>query len=158
VVDGSVPDHEFMALLVHECGHVIHGNLGGTQASGESAFHDGNQIFYADSPAAAFFSISWQNEHVMRRSAANNDFVSGYAKSDPFEDFAETFAAYVLHRDMLVTRAATNAAIAAKLAWMDTMFPGASAIAKTQFSWKGSIPWDITKLPYAWTAQLVASN
>ncbi len=147
ILDGSVSDEEFLSLLVHECGHVTHGNLTGTRASGNSAFLDGRDRFFVDSPAAAFFAISWENENVLHERALSQDFVSGYAKTDAFEDFSESFAAYVLHRELLRERAKTNAAIAAKLAWMEAYVPlQENALATSTYVMDAAIPWDITKL------------
>lgn len=148
ILDGSVPDDEFVALLTHECAHVIHGNLLGTATAGASAFRDGNEIFFKNSLAAAFWSISWTKEKQKRADAADQDFISGYAKTDAFEDFAETFAAYVLQRDMLRERALTNAALAAKLAWMETNVPlQEDVLGNGTAVWEQTVPWDITKLP-----------
>lgn len=147
MVNGTVSDSEFVGLLVHECGHVTHGNLTGSSQSGASDFADGQDIFYSDAPVVRFFSISWTTERVLRQDAAKEDFVSGYAQSDAFEDFAETFTAYILHRDMLQERAQENSAIAAKLHWMETYFPLAeNALATDRYVWNGEIPWDATKL------------
>ena len=153
ILDGSVPDEEFAALLVHECGHVIHGNLQGTFASGLSAFADGPNPFYADSPMVAFWNVSWKTS-ATRKAGKDADFVSGYAKSDPFEEFAETFAAYVLQRDALRERAKTNEAIAAKLFWMDVHLPVAEdLLGDGTATWDGTVPWDVTKLPLTLAAR-----
>lgn len=148
ILDGSVPDEEFAALLVHECGHVIHGNTHGTTTAGQTAFTDGPHPFYADSPMVAFWNISWKNSSTRLASSRDTDFVSGYAKSDPFEEFSETFAAYVLQRDSLRERAKSNDVIAAKLFWMDVNLPLVeNAVGDGTASWDGTVPWDVTKLP-----------
>lgn len=148
ILDGSVPDAEFAALLAHECGHVINGNLRGTEASGDSGYRDGPDVFYKDGPAVAFWSISWNATGTKKAGMKDADFVSGYAKSDQYEDFAETFAAYVLQRDMLRARADANAVIAAKLAWMETHLPLAEdPLGDGTAESTGKVPWDITKLP-----------
>lgn len=150
IVDGTAPDEEFAALLTHECGHVISGNLQGTPAAGESDFRDGKDSFYRDGSVVGFFSISWENERTMKKGTKDADFVSGYASSDIFEDFAETFAAYVLQRPYLRQRAKTNAAIAQKLAWMEQNIPlSEQALGTSTYAGGKSIPWDVTKLPYA---------
>jgi hypothetical protein len=150
IIDGSVPDEEFMALLTHECGHVIHSNWQGNPASGESAFKDGATPFYNDSPVVAFFSIAWENEHVMRRGVGAKDVVSGYAKSDAFENFAETFTLYALHPDAIAAQAQDSAIIARQLTWMRTYLPMGTILSKSAYSWNGKAPWDVTRLPYAW--------
>lgn len=147
VLDGTVPDSEFVALLTHECGHVIHGNLSGTVGLAPSGFADGKQIFTSDSPVVRFFQISWMTENVLRKGAKDRDFVSGYGKTNAFEDFAEFLVAYVLHPDYVAARAQKNAAIKAKLAWMEKELPlDHSMIAESTATWNGTVPWDMTKV------------
>lgn len=150
IIDGTAPDAEFAALLVHECGHVTHANLHGNPQSGESPFRDGKAAIYNDAPITSFFAISWMTEGVLKQDAnKKTDFVSGYAQSDAFEDFAETFAMYILHRQALRERAATSPAIAAKLAWMEAHLPIAENIlGESAYTWNKQVPWDVTKLPY----------
>lgn len=149
IIAGNVSDEEFAALLTHECGHVIHSNMMGTSYASATDFRDGKDMFYADSPVVSFFSISWTEADVLRAEAKKADFVSGYADSDAFEDFAETFAMYILHRDAFEQRAKTNTAIAAKLDWMKTNLPMANdAMGASRYSWDKVVPWDVTKLPY----------
>ncbi len=153
IIDGTAPDEEFVGLLVHECGHVTHANMLGSVSSGESAFRDGKSIFYNDSAIVSFFSISWTTETIRTYASKDADFASGYGKSDAFEDFAETFALYILHRDAFEERAQTNTAMAKKLAWMEANFPIAENVLGTdQYSWDKKVPWDVTKLPYALSA------
>lgn len=150
ILDGSVNDTEFTALLIHECGHVISGNMTGTSQSGESSFRDGKSPFYNDGAAVSFFSVSWENERTLKKGTKDADFISGYASSDIFEDFAETFAAYVLQRPYLRKRAETNKAIAQKLAWMESNIPlSETAVGNTTYKGTKDVPWDVTKLPYA---------
>lgn len=149
ILDGSVPDDEFVALLIHECGHVTSGNMKGTSDAGATAFRDGKELFYANSPAAQFFAISWQTTNIRTRGTSTRDYVSGYARSDAFEDFAETFAMYILHRPALRERAKTNTAIAQKLAWMETYLPlPENTFGISQYTWDGTVPWDVTRLEY----------
>lgn len=149
IIAGNVSDEEFAALLTHECGHVIHSNMTGTSYAGATDFHDGKDVFYADSPVVSFFAISWTEANVLRADSKKADFVSGYADSDAFEDFAETFAMYILHRDAFEQRAKTNTAIAAKLDWMKTNLPMPNdAMGTSRYSWDKVVPWDVTKLPY----------
>jgi hypothetical protein len=148
ILDGTVPDAEFIALLVHECGHVIHSNLQGNPASGTSAYRDGKLAYYNDSPIVSFMSLSWETENILREDAAPNRFFSGYAQSDAHEDFSETFAAYVLLPEYAASMAKSNPILAAKLQWMKENLPLEKTIAATTYAWDGEIPWDVTKLPY----------
>jgi hypothetical protein len=151
IVSGNESYAEFAALIVHECGHVISANLMGHPRSGASAFKDGNDVFAKDSETAAFFAISWKTETKQKRGNAKEDFVTGYASSDAFEDFAETFATYVLQRASLEERAKTNASMALKLDWMKTYLPmPANTLGTASYMWDKKVPWDSTKLAYTW--------
>lgn len=148
ILAGNVSDTEFTGLLTHECGHVIHSNLMGTSAGSKTTFVDGKDVFMSNSPIVGFFAISWSEENVLRAGAGEKDFVSGYAEADAFEDFAETFAMYVLHRDALELRAKTNSSIAAKLAWMEQNLPTTNnLLGQSTYKWEKTVPWDVTKLP-----------
>lgn len=148
ILDGSVPDTEFAALLVHECGHVISGNLVGSADSGDSGYRDGSEIYFQSSPMVTFWNIAWTTTGTKKPGMTDNDFISGYAQSDPYEAFAELFAAYVLQRDMVRTHANNNETIALHLAWMEATFPlPEDPIGNGTATWTGAVPWDITKLP-----------
>ncbi|HVW66241.1 MAG TPA: hypothetical protein VHA78_00750 [Candidatus Peribacteraceae bacterium] len=152
IIDGHAVGNEFVGLMVHECGHVIHGNLLGDITSGASNFTDGNDVFAKDSPAAAFFSISWSTPNVMKAGLTKKDFVSGYAQTNCFEDFAETFTGYVLERPWMETRAKSDPIIAAKLQWMEANLPlPANLLGTGTEQWTGTVPWDATKLAYVWS-------
>ena len=152
IVDGTLPDNEFRAVLVHEMlGHLFElGCLTGTQQVGASSFKDGSDPVYLDDPSLAFYRISWTDGKTRRPEGKAEDFVSGYAMTDPFEDLAESMAYYVLNRDSFIERARTNEAIATKFKWMVTFLPLPSVTVNRATLWSGSIPWDATKLPYAW--------
>lgn len=44
-----------------------------------------------------FYKISWDNVTVIKANSEKKDFVSGYAMTNQYEDFAETYTYYVLH-------------------------------------------------------------
>lgn len=147
MVDGTAGDAEFLSLITHECGHVMHGNLLGNSRTGQSAFHDGSDTFAADSAAAAFFSISWTSERILKAEAVSKDFASGYAASDAFEDFAETFTLYVMHRNAFREQAKHSTAMARKLQWMEIFAQvPENSLGFSGYSWSGTVPWDATRL------------
>ena len=159
IISGTVPRQEFRALLIHELGHVF--DLSGEQAclsvtkeSGYSTFRDGSELFYWNDPSVAFYQISWINEKTKRYQVKSEDFVTGYASWDPFEDFAESFAYFLLQNETFRKRALTNTAMAAKYKWFQTyLFPEDMHIATGKNSWNGIVPWDATKLAYSWHPQ-----
>jgi len=156
IVNGNVPDREFMALLVHECGHVVDiGSLRGTLDSGRSSFVDGNMPIFTDDPSVAFYQISWITPAINQPGSAEADFVSGYAMWDPFEDFAETFAYYALQRKEFQRLAEKNPVMKAKYDFMErAVFSGEQPVALGKHVRGRAAPWDVTKLPYMWIAKL----
>lgn len=153
ILDGTVADAEFRALFVHESGHNWDlGCLRGTQASGKSAFSDGDEPIYKDDPSLNFYRISWITSSVQKSNANPEDFVSGYASYNIFEDFAESFAYFVLQNDVFAERAQENEALAMKYAFFrDVLFDGnIPQLATGKSVYKGKAPWDVTKLAYSW--------
>lgn len=155
IVIGTVPDNEFRALVTHECGHVTDiGGIRGSSASGVSGFLDGNTPVFNDDPSVAFYRISWVNSFVNHPGSKDSDFVSGYAETDPFEDFAESFAFYALQKKEFQRLAKTNPVLKAKYDFMDrVVFNGNPEFASSSYKRGGRVPWDVTKLPYVWHAK-----
>lgn len=162
IVDGTLPDDEFRAVLVHEAlGHVFDlGCLQGSPLAGNSIFKDGNEPIFRDDASLSFYRISWTDSAHQRSGTQSEDFVSGYAASDPFEDFAESAIYFVLHADMFTQRAKTNPALAIKLKWLQTFLPvdPVTSNALVGSAWNGSVPWDATKLAYTWRNPAVAAK
>ncbi len=146
-----VPDAEFRALITHECGHIIDlGAIRGTSAAGGTEFYDGKKPIHADDPSVKFYRISWTSAKTMRKDAFPSNFVSGYAMSDAFEDFAESFAFFVLQRQEFQRLAKNNPALQAKYDYIATLMTDQPDIANGTFVRGKKQPWDVTKLPYAW--------
>ena len=157
ILTGNVSDQEFRALMIHELGHVFDLNenrscLAGSPAAGSSEFKDGNDLIFRDDPSLSFYRISWASEKTKLADSSENDFVTGYAAWDVFEDFAESFAYFVLHNETFRERAKYNSELAKKYDWfVQNLFPNGVAVATSEHTWTGKIPWDATKLPYVWT-------
>lgn len=76
---------EFMAVNVHEFGHFVDlyfFKLG--------VFEDISSYFY---------NISWDWVKIVKPWLKQTDFVSGYAATNKYEDFAESFAYFILHNE-----------------------------------------------------------
>ena len=92
---------EMSKVLVHELGHMV-------------------DIYYLRSrgtqsdPSKIFYTISWTEPTVLRSGITSNSFVSGYALTNQYEDFAETFAMYVFHNTTLADRAQKSPALQQK--------------------------------------------
>jgi len=115
----NVSDTVLSSVMVHEIGHVVDTGLKtGTSKSGTSEFSDGNVSVYKDDMSLRFYRISWKNENDKKDNFQNQDFVTGYAKSDPFEDFAESYNFYILHGKQFREMAKTNNSLNRKYLFM----------------------------------------
>lgn len=115
----NVTDEELSSVLVHEMGHLIDGGfLAGFDESFNSGFFDFSDPVLADDPSARFYNISWVNNKILQNSATELDFVSFYAMTDPFEDFAETYTYYRLHGPEFRSLAEFNYALGQKYEFM----------------------------------------
>lgn len=142
---------EFIAVLVHEIGHTVDlGYLIESDTAVKSEFSDNGKPVYANDLSLNFYRISWDNEKSIKKDAGNLDFVSGYALTDPFEDFAETYVYYVLHNKDFKSKTETNEKLSQKYDFMkNTVFNG------KEFNTGGDLPnntntrpWDITLMSY----------
>ncbi len=122
----NVSDGELVSVLVHELGHIQDtGVMNGNFWVKESEFKDGKSSIYQDDPSLGFYRISFLNASTIKKSAKEEDFVTGYAMTDPFEDFAETYNFYVLHGENFRTIMAGNEALEKKYIFMrDMVFSG----------------------------------
>ena len=94
----NVDNYELAAVFVHEMGHITDGSyLKGTKNGEFSGFYDFEVPVTKDDASSLFYKISWKSETEKRSNSKELDFVSQYAATDPFEDFAETYTFYRLH-------------------------------------------------------------
>ncbi len=161
IVDGKLSEEEFTGILFHETSHFLDlsGCISGTTESGVSAFKDGSDKIYNDDPSVAFYALSFAAANIQKKGAQAGDFVTGYAKTNCFEDMAESITYYIVHQDDFRARALKNRVLAKKLEWVETyVFPGGRSIAKQEGPEFTKIPWDATKLSYSWIANEVAAR
>lgn len=115
----NVTDDELSSVLVHEMGHLVDGGfLLGFEQSFQSGFYDFDDPVLNDDPSSYFYRISWINNKILQDSATELDFVSMYAMTDPFEDFAETYTYYRLHGPEFRSLAEFNYALYQKYEFM----------------------------------------
>ena len=149
---GGTERTEMIAVIVHEtCGHSVDlGLLQGSPRAGESSFPDGWIPTYRDDPSVRFYRISWLTAERQHRKNTRANFVSGYARHDPFEDFAETATMYVLQNATLRALAESNEMLAAKEAFMrDEVFgPDFVPFPGIPLDLGEERVWDVTKLPH----------
>lgn len=141
---------EMVGVLVHELAHnVDFAYLTAEVEEQKSIFKDGEMTLYESDPSLDFYRISWLSNNKRKRAAENMDFVSGYAMTDPFEDFAESYVFYVLHNRDFKALAASSEALYAKYRFMKyEVFGGVDFDTGDGDVKENQRPWDITVLKY----------
>lgn len=147
----NMDSEEFFGVLIHEIGHSVDlGYLSESDKDKESEFTDNKTPVYEDDPSLGFYRISWKDEENFKKDTSNKDFVSGYALTDPFEDFAETYVYYVLHNKDFKSKTQTSEKLLQKYEFMkNTVFDGKEFDTGELLTEKlYNRPWDITVLSY----------
>ncbi len=89
-----------------------------------------------------------------------NSFVTGYAATNKYEDFAESFTFFVFHNRVFVDRAMRNESLRKKYLFLsEKVFPK-NTFMDTNFS-LGTVPpysWDSTKIPISLKKYLYSLN
>ena len=147
----NVTDSELVGVMVHEMGHVMDtGVLQGHPNSGESAFKDGDNPIFNDDPSLNFYNIDFNADEKTKSNTTEFDFVSTYAMSDPFEDFAESYAYYILHGTEFRKLAKDNESLTEKYNFLkNQVFNGKEFDSGYQdLAVTGVRHYDVTVLPY----------
>lgn len=144
----NLSDEEFVSVLVHELGHIIDlGGIRGTPAFPRSDFNDGSNPIYRNDRSVIFYGYSWIDTYQKLQTADRLDFVSGYAMTDPFEDFAESFVFYVLHNREFKLLSQKNESLELKYNWISkNIFNGEEPDTGKMQANSSRRVWDITKL------------
>lgn len=98
-LDKIVSYTEFSEVFTHELWHIV--DLGIVQWISRTNDNDftefGRVVFAADDLSLEYYATSWKSESTRLALSSANDFCSGYAMTNPFEDFAECFNLYMNH-------------------------------------------------------------
>jgi len=140
---------ERQAVLIHELAHNVDYGFLVSSSGVESGFYDGTLPIYEGDPSLEFYRLSWVLPGQKHASSRPSDFVSGYAATNVFEDFAESYAYYILHNKNFRSLALKNAVLRAKYDFLKTRVFGGKTFDTGFFT--PSIftrPWDITVLDY----------
>jgi len=148
----GMSEEEMVAVVIHEMGHVVDTGLLQGIKTDYAGYQDGNKPVYIDDPSADFYKISWISNYETQKNVTGFSFVSGYAKTDPFEDFAETYLYYILHGKSFRELAETNDELAEKYEFLENeIFNGVEYFGTDEY--KGSVyerPYDSTLLDFNW--------
>lgn len=91
---------EYSAVSIHEFAHFVD-----LYFLEKKVFTDTSYYFY---------NISWESIKVLKPGLEQKDFVSGYAMTNKYEDFAESFTYYILHNDDFLEKSRQSALLRAK--------------------------------------------
>ena len=130
-----VGDSEFFKLFLHEFAHFLD-----IFVLVPSNGRDASSLFY---------DISWFRPTIKKAWEKQFSFVSGYAATNQYEDFAESFVMYVFHNQTFQDKALRNESLRKKYLFFAEYVFGNGAFVWTDFS-IGKVPnylWDTTKLP-----------
>jgi hypothetical protein len=131
---------DFFRVLVHEFGHIY--DLHREIESGEkSPFYDGSYRLYTSDPSVDFYSYSWAGNSL--RVMDLPSFVSSYGTSDPFEDFAESFALYVMQNQTFDIWKSEDFVLSQKYQFINELFDGRVFPSSENYLTR---PYDVTML------------
>lgn len=147
----SISDEkELQAVFVHEMGHIVDLGMLTTDSYTKTHFWSvGTQVF-ANDPSLDFYHLSWIDDKTKSPLAVRSDFVSGYAMTSPFEDFAETYLFYRLHGEKFRSIAAYSNVLSAKYRFIkDRVFNGQEfQLSKQENGFLHNIIWDATLVKF----------
>lgn len=126
---------EFLSVGIHEFAHYFD-----IYILEKSLFRDVSQYFY---------DISWESTQTIIAGQKNADFVSGYAMTNKYEDFAETYTYFVLHNDDFFIRAQQSDILQQKYDFFGQFIFKNYLFQGTDFSFDNEVRsyyWDITKI------------
>ena len=136
-LSASIKDQsEFLKLLFHEIGHAIDIYTFIPDMTG----FDRSQTFY---------DISWQDTTTKKAWEKSQNFISGYAATNKYEDFAESFVFYMFHNNDFAERALKNDSLRQKYLFIQRYLFLHGEFTGTDFR-INKIPvyfWDTTKIP-----------
>lgn len=97
-----------------------------------------------------FYDISWDETRVLKQASKNEDFVSGYAMTNRYEDFAESFNFYILQNWEFLKRAKNSEKLMEKYNFFRKYIFIYDEFVNTNYSAKNfpKYIWDTTKLEY----------
>lgn len=113
-------DQELVSVLIHEIGHVT--DLGflvdKSRFPRPSEFDYGSFKVSHFDPSRQFYRLTWQDAYTIHPQKKRDDFVSTYSMTNPFEDFAESYNFFVLHKKNFIEKSQTNKTIAKKFEFL----------------------------------------
>ncbi len=150
---------ELSSVFVHEMGHVVDLGLLQGKTGTPTEFRDKSTTFLSDDPSVKFYEICWTTTDKRLAGTTRNDFVSGYAMSNAFEDFAESYLFYRFHGEKFREISKGSAHLSKKYLFMkEFVFDGREFQTNKRYTdFVQGVLFDATLLPID-TPRLLASR
>lgn len=134
----DIKDNELLAVFIHELGHYI--DIDFLQ---KKVLNDLSNNFY---------DISWEDTYEIKAWLSKTDFVSWYALTNKYEDFAESFLYYVLFNSDFREKSLKSDLIKQKYDFFSNYIFKQDEFKKTNFRIEFDLKdyyWDITKINFS---------
>jgi len=134
----TMKEDELIAIFIHEFAHYID-----IYSLEKKEFSDISNNFY---------TISWYSTKVINSWLTKNDFVSGYAMTNKYEDFAESLTYYILHNNDFLYKTKNSIILKRKYNFFSFYIFSNWLFQNTDFSKKNKIKnyyRDITKISFS---------
>lgn len=144
---------EFREVVTHELWHIV--DLWIMKWKSKTLHWKYTEFWYPsfakDDPSIKYYSYSRESEKTKLKTVEFKDFVSWYAMSNPFEDFAESFNLYLNHKSLFKKMWESSYILSQKylfmekLLWWNSLFNQSKYMdkIKNDLLWR---PWDTTRM------------
>ena len=133
----SLETKEILSVFIHEFGHYVD-------------IYTLQSDFIQPDLSEEFYKMSWESTKILLASQTQADFVSGYAMTNKYEDFAESFIYYILHNADFQKKAQESIVLKAKYNFLKEKVFTKNVFFESDFSRGNTVkPYyrDITKIP-----------
>jgi|CXWL01.1.fsa_nt_gi hypothetical protein len=131
---------DFFRVMIHEFGHLwdLHREVNDGE---KSQFYDGEYRLFQTDPSVTYYSYGWSSN--TQRTSGADGYASTYGMSDPFEDFAEAFALYIMQNNTFVSWKNSNDVMARKYQFFNELYGGRVFNSSDPYSTR---PYDVTMM------------
>lgn len=115
---------EFLEVETHELGHLVDLDIirGKSTYKSKQFTENGAENAAIDDLSLLFYKLCRESESTKKANISYLDFVSGYAQTNPFEDFAETVNFYLNHNQAFQTMTQQSTILNKKYRYMKSLF------------------------------------
>lgn len=130
--------NEVLSVFIHELGHYF-----------DITYLEKKVLFDVSD---MFYNLSWDWVNVIKSWLQGSDFVSGYAMTNKYEDFAESFTYYILFNDDFREKATKSEILYKKYNFFSSKIFRNDEFKKTNFRVSDKLEdyyWDTTKIKFS---------